>query len=117
MPYMLLIVEPLGQRRERGPEAGQAAYQQMIDYRAQMEAAGVLLASNSLAAPARRLQLRDGAARWTDGPFAEAKEMVGGFFYLNCATREQAQDWAERCPAASWCSVEVREVAPCFDDG
>ena len=117
MPYMLLIVEPLGQRRARGREAGQVVYQQMLDYTERLQAAGVLVAANSLGAPARRLQLRNGDARWTDGPFAEAKEMIGGFFYLNCATREQAQDWAERCPAAAWCSVEVREVAPCFDDG
>jgi hypothetical protein len=49
-----------------------------------------------------------------DGPFAEAKEMIGGFFLLRCATREQAIDIARECPAAEWATIEVRELGPCF---
>ena len=49
-----------------------------------------------------------------DGPFAEAKEMVGGFFLVNCATREQALAIAARCPAAEWATLEVRATGPCF---
>ena len=49
-----------------------------------------------------------------DGPFAEAKEMIGGFFLLTCATREQAIDIARECPAAEWATIEVRELGPCF---
>jgi hypothetical protein len=49
-----------------------------------------------------------------DGPFAEAKEMVGGFFLLNVPTKEDALAWAARCPAADWAAVEVRETGPCF---
>jgi hypothetical protein len=49
-----------------------------------------------------------------DGPFAEAKEMVGGFFLLDCATREEAVAIAGRCPAAEWATVEVRETGPCY---
>jgi len=49
-----------------------------------------------------------------DGPFAEAKEMIGGFFLLNCDTREEAVAIAAACPAAAWATVEVREVAPCY---
>ena len=113
---MLLIVEPVGQRRERGLEAGQQVYQQMLDYSAELQSAGVLVASNSLSTRAQRLSLRDGGARLIDGPFAEAKEMVGGFFYLNCATRDEALAWARRCPAAAWATIEVREVGPCYDD-
>jgi hypothetical protein len=113
---MLLIVEPLGQRRERGLEAGQQVYRQMLDYTAELQNAGVLVASNSLSTRAQRLQVREGNARVTDGPFAEAKEMIGGFFYLNVATRDEALVWARRCPAASWATIELREVGPCFDD-
>lgn len=113
---MLLIVEPLGQRRERGLEAGQQVYQQMLDFTAELRNAGVLVASNSLSTRAQRLQVRDGSARVIDGPFAEAKEMIGGFFYLNCATRDDALAWAQRCPAAAWATIELREVGPCFDE-
>jgi hypothetical protein len=112
---MLLIVEPIGQRQERGAEGGQVAYGQMLDYTEALKDAGVLLASSSLATAASRLQRPAGApARVTDGPFAEAKEMIGGFFLLNVSTRDDALGWAARCPAAAWATVEVRETGPCF---
>jgi hypothetical protein len=116
MPHMLLIVEPLGQRAERGLESGQAVYQQMLDYTDELRRAGVLMTSSSLATAATRLQRPDGAAapRVLDGPFAEAKEMIGGFFLLNCESRQDALQWAERCPAAAWATVEVRETGPCY---
>jgi YCII-related domain len=46
--------------------------------------------------------------------FAEAKEMVGGFFLLDCKTQAEAIAIAAECPAAQWCTVAVREVGPCF---
>ncbi len=49
-----------------------------------------------------------------DGPFAEAKEMIGGFFLLDCATRDEAVAIASQCPAAEWATVEVRAVGPCY---
>ena len=117
MSYMLLIVEPTGQRRERGPEAGREVYARMLQFTESLQARGVLQASNSLASTrqAVRLQVRDGQRRIVDGPFAEAKEMVGGFFLLDVATREEAIAIAAECPAAAWCTVEVREVGPCFE--
>lgn len=116
MPHMLLIVEPLGQREERGIEGGRLAYQQMLDYTDTLRQAGVLLTSSALASAATRLQRPPGATapRVLDGPFAEARELIGGFFLLNCETREDALAWAERCPAAAWATVEVRETGPCF---
>ena len=117
MSYMLLIVEPTGQRREREVEAGKEAYERMLQFGAGLQARGVLEASNSLASTreAVRLQVCDGSPQLTDGPFAEAKEMVGGFFLLNVATRDEALAIAAACPAAEWCTVEVRQVGPCFE--
>jgi hypothetical protein len=63
---------------------------------------------------AARVRVRNGKAQVLDGPFAEAKEMVGGFFLLNCRTRDEALAIARRCPAAEWATVEVRETAPCY---
>jgi hypothetical protein len=116
MPHMLLIVEPLGQREARGVAGGEVLYQQMLDFTDDLKRAGVLMASSSLASAATRLQKPEGAAasRVLDGPFAEAKEMIGGFFLLNCEARDEALAWAERCPAAAWATVEVRETGPCF---
>jgi hypothetical protein len=58
--------------------------------------------------------VRGSKRKLLDGPFAEAKEMVGGFFLIDGVTREQAIAIAGECPAAEWATVEVREVGPCF---
>ncbi|MDN3919177.1 YciI family protein [Roseateles violae] len=118
MSYMLLILEPTGQRAERGREAGEQVYARMLQFTAELQQRGVLEASNSLASTRRavRLQKREGRQTLIDGPFAEAKEMVGGFFLLNCETREEALAIAASCPAAEWATIEVRGVGPCYDD-
>jgi hypothetical protein len=117
MSYMLFIIEPPGQRVERGLEAGKQLYDRMLAFTADLQSRGVLEASNSLASPKHgaRLQIRGGQQRIVDGPFAEAKEMVGGFFLLNVATRDEALAIAAQCPAAEWATVEVRPVGPCYD--
>ncbi len=114
MPHLLLIVEPLGQRTERGTAAGEMVYQRMLDFSAELQAAGLLLGVNSLGTAAKRLSKRDGSVQVLDGPFAEAKEMVGGYFLLDTEDPAVAQAWAERCPAAEWASVEIRGVGPCY---
>jgi len=115
MAYMLLIVEPQGQRDMRSETEGRAVYQLMLDYSESLKARGVLLAVNSLRERAARLRIRGGRQSVVDGPFAESKELVGGFFLLDCATREQALSLAAECPAAEWATVEVREVGPCYE--
>lgn len=116
--YMLLIVEPLGQRQARGRAGGEQAYARMLAFGADLQARGLLEASNSLASTrqAVRLQVREGQTQLTDGPFAEAKEMIGGFFLLKNCNRALALEMAARCPAAEWATVEVRQVGPCFED-
>ncbi|MFM0173375.1 YciI family protein [Paraburkholderia sediminicola] len=116
MSYMLLIVEPTDQRIERGEAAGREVYDQMVRFAADLKERGKLVAVESLTSlnDAVRVQVRDGQPKLLDGPFAEAKEMVGGFFLLNCDTREEAVTIAQACPAATWCTVEVRKLGPCF---
>jgi hypothetical protein len=87
MAYMLMMVEPVGQRSERGSAAHDEG---------------------------ARLQVRDGKARVLDGPFAEAKEMIGGFFLVDVETLDEALALAAECPAAEWCTVEVRKTGPCW---
>jgi len=118
MAYMLLIVEPTGQRATRTRAEGEDAYARMRAFGEELSRDGLLVASESLTSlsNATRVQRRSGKVHALDGPFAEAKEMVGGFFLLNCETRAQAIDIAARCPAADWCTVEVRELGPCYDE-
>jgi hypothetical protein len=114
MSYMLLIVEPPGQRAERSLEDGQLLYQRMVDYAHKLESHGILQGVNSLKSEAVRLSKHAGKASVVDGPFAEAKEFVGGYFLLDCRTFGEARAWAEQCPAADWATIEIREVGPCY---
>src|SRR5256885_16854190 len=100
MPYMLLIVEPQGQRRLRSPEEGRAVYEQMLEYTAGLKARGVLLESNSLRAETVRLNMRAGRRSVTDGPFTESKELIGGFFPLHCAPPQPRPPFAAERPGA-----------------
>jgi hypothetical protein len=113
---MLLIVEPPHQRIERGEAAGREVYDQMVRFAADLKERGKLLAVESLTSTkdAVRVQVRNGQPKQLDGPFAEAKEMICGFFLLDCESRDEAVAIAQACPAASWCTVEVRKLGPCF---
>jgi hypothetical protein len=114
--YLLLIHEPVGQRATRTRAEGEAAYAAMVAFAEDLQRQGKLRAVESLTGldQATRVEKRDGAVRLLDGPFAEAKEMVGGFFLLQDVGRDEALAIAQRCPAAQWCTVEVRALGPCF---
>ena len=116
MTYMLMLVEPVGQRRQRGEAAGRAVYDRMLGFAESLKQRGVLRGVESLASldDGARLQVREGKARILDGPFAEAKEMIGGFFLVDVATLDEALALAAECPAAEWCTVEVRKSGPCW---
>jgi len=117
MAYLLLILEDPGQRAARGVAHGQEVFARMVQWGNDLKERGVLRAMESLAsadADSARVQVRGGQPRLVDGPFAEAKEMVGGFFLVDCATREEAVALARQCPAAEWATVEVRKLGPCY---
>jgi hypothetical protein len=87
----------------------------MLRYTDTLKARGVLLATNSLKSEGARLTVRGGKRTVVDGPFSEAKELVGGFFLLDVKTRAEALAFAGECPAAEWATVEVRETGPCYE--
>jgi len=115
MSYVMLIVEPEGQRHERSRAEGEDLYRQMTDYAQKLKDERLLVSVNSLREAAVRVNVRNGKPSVTDGPFTEARELVGGFFLLNVATREEALRLARECPAAQWATVEVRETGPCYE--
>jgi hypothetical protein len=112
---MLLILEPHEQRGTRSPLEGREFYQRMLDFTASLRKRDLLIASDSLKRQAVRFAKHDGTARLLDGPFTESKELIGGFFLLDCKTQEEALLLAKECPAAEWATIEVREVGPCYD--
>ena len=113
--YMLLIVEPAGLRQTRSESEGRALYDSMLTYSETLKARGLLTMSQSLKNHGSRVQVRGGATVVVDGPFAEAKEMIGGIFLLTCETRAQAIAIAKECPVAKSVTIEVRELGPCFE--
>lgn len=98
------------------PEPGSPEFLQMLaDYgtaTTAMAESGVLVDSAPLDLPssARSLRLRDGRPVVTDGPFIEIKEVIGGYYVLDCADMDEALRWAATIPAARYGVVEVRPV-------
>ena len=114
MPHMLLIIEDPAQRGTRSTAEGRAVYERMLKFGADLKERGLLIASESLKSQhdAARLQVRGGRTQIVDGPFSEAKEMVGGFFLIDCRTRDEALTIAAQCPAAEWCTVCLLYTSP-----
>ena len=117
MPYMLLITESPEKRRSRPAEEGRLAMEQMLRFGDGLKARGMHLAGDSLKSDAEgvRIEVRGGKLTVVDGPFAEAKEIVGGFFLIDCGSKEEAIAIASECPAVEWATVEVREIGPCYE--
>jgi hypothetical protein len=84
------------------------------EYAAAVVQAGVMRGGHQLqpSAAATTVAVRDGERLVTDGPLAEVREQLGGFFVLECADLDEALEWAARCPGASHGTVEVRPVKP-----
>ena len=116
MSYVLLMMEDPEQRGTRTEAEGAALYDRMLRFGEDLKARGKLVASQSLASTKDgvRLQKRDGKRLLVDGPFAEAREMVGGFFVVDVETLDEAVEIADECPASEWLTVEVRKLGPCF---
>ena len=85
----------------------------MRKYNEQLQQAGVLLALDGLTPPATmsaRVTFKGGKSRVTDGPFTEAKEVVGGYWVIQVKSREEALEWASRIPGKDNETVEVRRM-------
>jgi hypothetical protein len=93
------------------------AMEAMRKYNEQLQKAGVLLALDGLTPPSAgaRVTFKDGKSRVTDGPFSEAKEVVGGYWMIQVKSREEALEWASRIPGKDSEMVEVRRVMEITD--
>jgi hypothetical protein len=110
MQYMLLIYEDDAKRVANMDDwmPTCAAYAQA------MQKAGIYVTGNRLrgTTTATSVSVRDGKTQVIDGPYAEAKEQLGGFHIIDVPDLDTALAWAARCPSASRGSVEVRPVWP-----
>jgi hypothetical protein len=114
MSYILLVVEEPGDRHAVTAAEGHRRYDRMVAFGKGLGPRLRAVESLLTDAGAVRVSKRGGKTATLDGPFAEAKEMVGGFFLLDVATRDEALAIAKNCPAAEWAAIEVREVGPCW---
>lgn len=116
MSFMLLIVENPEDRSVRSEAEGRVLYERMLQYSADLQQRELLETAQALKTTASgvRITKQDGSLTVRDGPFTEAREMIGGFFLLKCTTLAEAVDIARTCPAAEWATVEVREIGACF---
>ena len=92
------------------PDAAHVA--EMMKYNEALQKAGVLLALDGLHPPSSgaRVSFKSGKPTVTDGPFAESKEVLGGYWMIQVDSRQAAIDWAARCPASDNEIIEVRQV-------
>ena len=112
MRYMLLIYGPepeMAAPAVAGPEG-----QPWVDFTTSLLEAGIHRGGEPLTptSSATSVRVRDGRRLVTDGPFAETKEVLGGYYILECDDLDTALDAAARCPGAVHGTVEVRPLAP-----
>ncbi len=113
MEVMMIIHEDAEAWAARSDPARQQAYWgSWMAYVQAIRGAGIVKSGNGLEPPgtATTVRLRDGKRQVQDGPYADSKEQLGGYFILDVPDLDMALDWAARCPAAADGSVEIRPV-------
>lgn len=112
MRFMMMVI-PMGYE-SAPPNAVPSveAVARMAEYNKSLQGAGVLLALDGLFPPSTgaRISYSDGRAMATDGPFAEAKEVIGGYWIIQARSREEAIEWAKRAPMSNNEIIEVRQI-------
>jgi hypothetical protein len=112
MRFMMLMIPKGYEQAKPGAMPDAKAVQAMMKYNASLQKAGVLLALDGLHPPSMgaRVTFKGGKPRVTDGPFAEAKEVVGGYWMIQVKSRAEAVEWAARCPGSENETIEIRQV-------
>jgi hypothetical protein len=118
MKYAFTIYGDESQRESATPEQQQEMSHAYGALTQEMEQKGVLVAGDGLypTATATTVRVRDGEQNVTDGPFAETKEQLGGFYEIDVANLDEALEWARKIPARSG-AVEVRPVQDFSQEG
>jgi hypothetical protein len=109
MRFMMIMIPNVS---EENWEPDAEALATMSKYNDELTRAGVLLGLDGLQPTAKgaRVSFAGGKPSVTDGPFTEAKELIGGYWLIQARSREEAVEWATRCPAADGDIIEVRQV-------
>lgn len=112
MKFLLIIHGDENAMTKASPADRDRVFAAYRDYTEEMNKAGVRRGGEALMPSARgaKVQKRGEKTSVVDGPFTEAREVVGGYYLIEVASQKEAISWAERCPGASFGTIEVREV-------
>lgn len=104
MQYMLLIYTE--------PGADQSEMKEWFDYTAELREAGKMVSGEPLEGldKAVTVRTRTGETSYTDGPFAETKEVLGGYYIIDVDSLEEAKEWARKLPSTRYGSTEIRPI-------
>jgi hypothetical protein len=112
MRFMMLMIPGGYESAAPGTMPPAEAVSAMMKYNEALKAAGVLITLDGLHPPSMgaRVSFAGGKPVVTDGPFAESKEVLGGYWMIEVKSREEAIAWAKRCPASANEIIEIRQV-------
>jgi len=117
MRFMMLMIPKGYETAEPGTMPPADRVGEMMKYNEALQKAGVLLALDGLHPPSMgaRVSFAGGKPLVTDGPFTEAKEVLGGYWMIQVTSRQEAIEWASRCPASENEIIEIRQVQELAD--
>jgi hypothetical protein len=117
MRFMMLMIPKGYETAAPGTVPDAKAVEAMMKYNESLQKAGVLLALDGLHPPSMgaRVSFRGGRPHVVDGPFPEAKEVLGGYWMIQVKSKAEAIEWASRCPGSENEVIEVRQVQEMSD--
>jgi hypothetical protein len=117
MRFMMLMIPKGYETAAPGAVPDAKAVEAMMKYNESLQKAGVLLALDGLHPPSTgaRVSFPGGKPKVTDGPFTEAKEVIGGYWMIEVKSKAEAVEWAKRCPADENGVIEIRQVQEMSD--
>ena len=117
MQYMLLIYTDEAEWESRSDDERQALYREYSRLSDDLRARGKLVSAEELASAttATSVQVRDGETLVSDGPFAETKEVLGGYYLIDVETLDEAIEWAAKIPSARLGRIEVRPAVTDYE--
>jgi len=117
MRFMLLMIPKGYETAAPGAVPDAPRVEAMMKYNEALQKAGILLALDGLHPPSMgaRVSFAGGRPHVVDGPFPEAKEVLGGYWMIQVKSKAEAVEWASRCPATENELIEVRQVQELAD--
>jgi hypothetical protein len=112
-----MVLVPASKESEAGVMPPKELFAAMGKFNEEMVKAGVMLAGEGLAPTSKgaRIKYADGKTTVTDGPFTESKELVAGFWMIQCKSKEEAVEWMKRAPFGGGCEIEIRQIMEMSD--